>query len=421
MIAAVVLLLAVVVPRIIAAWVSDDFYFTRGDLNWDTMAVRLLDGEGLVIPRAGAMRVTMYAHRPPVFALILAGIYSTAGRAVVPVVAVQILFSILATFLLYRLAVRSTGSRLAAWLAALVSALYPVLVMQDVQIMETALFRGLVCLVTLQLLDLGRRPSIRGAAVLGLTAGLTVLTRTTLLPFLLLSAFWLLFMWGRRIPRLVPVAITGALLFLAALSPWLVRNAMLFGELHLITGSGRSIWIGSCEEVFEYYPKASIDVAEWRAWKAIPKEEQARLVSLSELDFDRAMKDRAVADLKLHPERIRPLALLKTGAAFSPFLNPTTTLDEMDHRFGKVKEILYSSTYGPLLLLGIPGLLLLLVRRRSAALLLLLHYAAFEVVTVIYWAHSRHRYYLDPFLAIAACALIVHTIRWFRARGAAPA
>ena len=81
-----VLLAAVVLPRIVAGFVSAEYYFTRGDLNWNTLALNLIDGKGLLITRAGAMGLPMYAHRPPIFALILAGTYATAGRTVVAVV-----------------------------------------------------------------------------------------------------------------------------------------------------------------------------------------------------------------------------------------------------------------------------------------------------------------------------------------------
>jgi len=52
-----------------------------------------------------------------------------------------------------------------------------------------------------------------------------------------------------------------------------------------------------------------------------------------------------------------------------------------------------------------------------ATFLLLLHFVAFEAVTVIYWAPSRHRYYLDPLLAIAACAILAQLLSRFFSRG----
>ncbi len=60
---------------------------------------------------------------------------------------------------------------------------------------------------------------------------------------------------------------------------------------------------------------------------------------------------------------------------------------------------------------------LFVYRRRSATVLLLPHFVAFEAVAVIYWAHSRHRYYLDPLLAIAACAMLAQAFQRLVSRG----
>jgi hypothetical protein len=404
---AALLLLAVVVPRVAAGALSADDYFDRGDRNWDAMARGLLEGEGLRIPHVGAMATTQYAHKTPVFAFVLAGIYGTLGRHAFPVIAVQVVFALAATWCVFLLAARLTGNRKAAWIAAFATALYPPLVVHDVQVMETTLYRGLVALLTLLVYEAGREPRTRTLLLTGLVAGVTVLTRTTIVFFLPLAAIWLLVMFGRRTPRLLP-AVGGALvIFLAVLAPWFARNYGLFHRLHLVTGGGRSYWIGTGEPFLRGFPETSVDIAERQLWRRLPRDERERLRAMNEVELDDALRALAREDLDGHPGRMRTLVVTKAGAAFSPVMNPRDERDDLDRRWGRWKRLVYSLSYGPLLLLGLLGMVKLLVRRFPAATLLLLQYVAFLAFSVLFWAHSRHRYFLDELLAVAAASLFV--------------
>jgi 4-amino-4-deoxy-L-arabinose transferase-like glycosyltransferase len=414
--ALLVVVAAVILPRVGAGFVASRDYFSRGDLNWDVMAVKLLAGDGLVIPRVGAMHLPMAAHRPPAFPALLAGLYATAGRHAAVLIASQILLSVLATLSVYLLTLRISSDRAAAFLAALISALYPPLVMHDIQISDTTLFRLLVMLMTLLLLSLADRPSLKTAALLGLTAGLAVLTRTAIALFLPLAGLWLVLRFGRETLRRSKPLLVGSVVFLAVLSPWLARNASLFGELHLITGGGRSLWMGWNDSMVSAYPTRTVDIAEQREWEKIPPDTRRKLAALGELEFDREMGDRGREWIRKHHDRLLPLAGKKIRAALSWNFNPVLTGDDLDARFIGMKEMIYTGSYAPLLLLGLAGLLYLLFRHRSAALLLLLQFGAFLAASVLYWAHSRHRYYLDPLFAVAGSILLVAIFRWLGRR-----
>jgi hypothetical protein len=406
-----VLLLAVLAPRLAVLHLTQEEIWGRGDLNWDQMARNLLAGDGLLIAGVGPMRVPMYAHKTPAYALLLAGVYGTVGRTPSAVGALQILIALFATWATYRAGTRLTGSRGAGYLAALLTAVYPPFVVQDVQIMETALYRGLVALLTAQLILLARRPGTERAVWAGAVAGLAVLTRTTILFFLPLAGAWLIFTWSATWRRRALLALAGSMAFLAVLSPWLVRNAALFGRLHLVTGGGRSFWIGSSESFVRMFPVRSVDDAERAEWFGLPEAERRRLASLDEISLDRALYTRARRDLRRHPSRIGRLAVVKTIAAFSPRHNPREAKDPLDRQLRSLKDASYSLSYGPLLVAGTVGLLLLLGRRPRPALLLLLHLLAFEVFTLLFWAHSRHRFFLDAFLACTTAYLLLRLHR----------
>ncbi|MHC4860343.1 MAG: ArnT family glycosyltransferase, partial [Planctomycetota bacterium] len=381
-----ILIAATVLPRLVAGYASVPHYWNRGDTNWDAMAQNLVRGHGLLIPSIGPMRTPMYAHKTPVFALVLAGVQVTAGRSPWAVITVQILFALLATWAVYRLGAVLTGRRAVGTAAALIAALYPPFVIHDVQIMETALFRGEIALLTLLLYRAAVRPGLATVLLTGVVAGVTVLTRTTVLLFLPLAAVWLLVAWGRRSIRLLPVALFGVAVFAAVLSPWLIRNARMFGRLHLVTGGGRSLWIGTSDSFLTIFPGWSVDAAEYAEWRLLTDTEREHLAGLDEVELDGALMERARETLRDDRDRIVPLFVRKTSAAFSWRLNPWFTRDRMDRGYSSLKRTIYSVSYAPLLCVGGLGLLLLLVRRRRAGALLALHYVAFEVFTVLFWA-----------------------------------
>jgi hypothetical protein len=370
------------------------------------MATNLLAGKGLLIPSVGPMKSPQYAHKTPLFALILAGMYAVFGHVAWPVIVLQILFSILATWAVYRLGGRVLRSRRAGWLAAMATALYPLLVLHDVQLMETTLYRALVVLLTVHVYRSGVRPAPRRILVTGIIAGVTVLVRTTVILFLPLAAVWLLLVWRRRILRLLPATAVAVVLFLLVLAPWFVRNYDRFGRIHLVTGGGRSFWIASGDEFLASFPKESVDLAENRQWEKLSPMERGRLKAVDEIGLDEELRKLADAALDADPGRFRRLALMKIGAAYSPVLNPEDRRDALDERVASLKQVVHLASYGPLLVIGAAGLLLLLVRRSSASALILLHYVAFTAFSVIFWAHSRHRYFLDVFLAAGAAYLL---------------
>lgn len=90
-------------------------------------------------------------------------------------------------------------------------------------------FGSLVALVGLALLRWGRRPTPANAALAGLAVGATLLTRSTLAPFLLFLPAWLALS-----PQRPKDGARQAALFCAAalvlLLPWLLRNRLLLGR-----------------------------------------------------------------------------------------------------------------------------------------------------------------------------------------------
>lgn len=176
------------------------------------------------------------AFRPPLYPLFLAGMMQLAGRYAFTVVRfLQLALGLLAVFLLARLASRLLGPA-AGRLSLLVGLFLPtvvffptVLMTETFAILCTALFLVLV-LEPHTTLNIGR------ASWIGFLVGIATLVRFNFGALGVVAAWAVVRKvgWKRAIP---PLAVMAAV-FLMVLTPWVGRNALVFGQPLLSTQGG---------------------------------------------------------------------------------------------------------------------------------------------------------------------------------------
>jgi 4-amino-4-deoxy-L-arabinose transferase-like glycosyltransferase len=365
-----------------------------GDANWLSLTDNLLHGKGLVI---GGPTKTLWdgykSLRPPLFPILLAmvrgGTHESNSACVVFLAALSA-GVIAVTFSIGRnLFGDATGL-----CAAAMAAFYPVYVFRDVAFMESGLFCLLTGSVILSLIKLRKHPSLLNAIAAGVLGGLQALTRGTAVPFLVLACLWFLVFLPcgflkRGFYLTVFAGVIGVLL-----APWLIRNHTVQGKWVYLTGSGRSLWIGNNESLRDVYPYHSIDVVEGLAWQRLSDQQFKEVTQLSEVAKDEWFRRRANDFIRSHPWETARNAMTKLGAAFSPVMNP-------QERGETTKYVVYSLCYGPILGLALCGLALARKRWRDLAPLVILA-ASFAVMSCVYWAHTRHRTFLDIYLMVLA-------------------
>ena len=190
------------------------------------------------------------AIMPPVYTLIVAGIFLVFGvhtaHAIFAVHAFDCLINALACVPVFFLARRSFGDRVAKW-AAWSWAFFPYgIYFAAAWAWSTHLL--LLCLYCLLYLaqDLEVSPRLGLWAGFGLLAGFTGLTEPSSLvvsAFLMALAAWRLACAGRRwrVPGLV-----GAVVVAATLSPWLIRERVVFHRFIPMRDSmGLELWMGN--------------------------------------------------------------------------------------------------------------------------------------------------------------------------------
>ena len=249
------------------------------------------------------------SFRAPLYPAFLALIYSIVASGATRFFAARLAQSILGASLApltYFVALRfpshphlgergenDTSARLTAWTVAI----YPILLVYPLGIVTENLFFPLVLGSFLFLLKSNEKPTALNFLLCGFLLGLTVLTRSVILPFAGLALLWL--GWIVKQKR---GAVLAALALVLTISPWMVRNSILHHKLTGIeTSMGYNLYLG-------YHPQGdgsfffgpSLDL----------------LSILDDAERDRIGTEQAVEFIRAQPERFIPLAVNRLGFFF---------------------------------------------------------------------------------------------------------
>lgn len=185
----------------------------------------------------------------------------------------------------------------AAAAAAWVVACYPLLILYPFGLGTENLFFPLVLLSLLFLLKAAGRPSLGNFLLSGLFLGLAALTRSIILPFAGLAVLWMWFTLKQR-----KGAVAAALVFLAVVSPWVVRNSLLHHKFTSIeTSMGYNLYLG-------YHPQSNGSFTFGPSLDLIP--------ILDDAERDRVGTEKALEFIRDDPGRFLPLALNRLGFFF---------------------------------------------------------------------------------------------------------
>jgi len=366
----------------------------RGDETWRIMTQNLLVGKGLVMDREGYITLNGWqSHRPPLFPLVMAGFMRMTGQSRTLTILLLAGISALTILVTYRLASGLFGPKVAIVSASLV-AVYPFFVFHDPTFIESGLYCMLTAMLALCLTEVVRKPSLSMACSVGVLCALSALVRGTALPLAVLLCAWFLLIPGRRMRSRVLFLVCFLIGFSVCVGPWIVRNYSLHRRPLFVTGGGRSLWMAQNDLVDKMYPYHSIDAVEWKLWGRLSESEQAEVRGLPEARTDAWFRKRAIEFVASRPLEPVILGFKKASAAYSPLMNPRD-------RHERVKYVVHAFSYGILLVPGLIGVVLSASRWRSLSGIYLL-YLVFTIVSCVYWAHSRHRAFLDVYLIIFA-------------------
>ena len=417
----------------------------HGSSAYDEYARNLL-ATGVYGREAGAPD----AGLPPLYSAVLALVYGLFGRHYLAVAALHIIFDALSIALLYDISrrlfprPRQQGEWIGA-LAALLFALYPYLIFQNLTLNDTALWILLLHLFVWLLIRLRERATYdRGALALAIAAGfalgVSVLARGLLPPLALLAAFWFLLRhsWRETLLRLLPVALAGLL----APLPWIMRSSALYGGfVPIALNSGENIYQGNNPYAAAVF-RAGYD-AQWLTppLDAPPKSEKLRRNAFLAQAGWRYLRENPADALDLmlvkllvhwNPQ-VTPLRNLREGEKLSVDedgrivilrgagshvgVTAANAAYEEEGLFNLVGRRLHVLYFGLAWLLAIAGAWL---SRRDWRIwsLLVIAQASQTLVYLVFHPSTRYRSPTDPLLFVFSAMAILRLVSWWRATNA---
>lgn len=363
------------------------------------LAFNLAEGKGLIIdePILGSYR----ALRPPLYPLLLALEYRFFGtNSLVPIL-VQSLIGTGTVFLAFLLGREVFGPR-EGLASAIMAMAYPYYVGHDTALQETGILTFLVALATFRLLRAFHSGSLRDYLLAGIAIGISLLCKQTVLVFLPLAVLWLYACSPG--PKRMVLAKIGGLVLAAGIvvSPWIWRNTLLFGKPLFTIELGNVMWAGHNPFTLPGYPRETIDKGFQRTVELLSEAQKAQARAMGEWERDQWFLSQAIQFIKTHPRTTVHYAAVKVLAGFSPVLNPEPK------RWAK--GLAYTASYLPILLLGSAGMALSRNQWRTLCPVYLL-FLSFTATSIIAFAHTSHRSFLDVYLMIFASAVLLRPSR----------
>ncbi len=387
------------------------FYAPTGGLHRlepSLIAANLNVGQGFSFEQYGAV---YHAWREPLYILLLLWLTRWRGESNLAVLLFQSIFGIGTAVGVTLIARYLLGESARATFAGMIAAVNPFLVYYDTQFihplsMNAFLFVAVVgaCLVAVGDSSKGFNPSTLWA---GLVMGLALWQRATLLGAG--AAVWIMaiILGGSHRPRQLARGAVWIGVALLVVSPWLIRNHMLFGRIVLTTDFAHILWLGNNSWSNGTY----LDMEGRRVFYLADSAFRERIHRASEIEQYDIFLDEAKRFVLENPGKYGELSLRRLWAFF--WFSPNSGIT-----YVAWQRALYRAAYIALLSLGAVGLVLYWVRatreeHRRVILLIasVLGLAAVHSLVVI---NINHRVPLELVLAIFAAESISRGISFVR-------
>jgi 4-amino-4-deoxy-L-arabinose transferase-like glycosyltransferase len=338
---------------------------------------------------------------PPVYPLLMAavfklfGIYTAASAWVL--LAINCFFSALTALAIWEIAARCYNQRVALW-SAWIWALHPAAMQYAVRwlwemSLTTCLFTWVIVLA-LRMRNIAPNadpknpaaPKTTQWALFGLAWGIIALSNSTLLLFLPICGLWILLgSWSKPALRLPGIrgAALAAIIFLACIAPWTLRNFSVFHTFIPLRGNlGAEIYMGdgpgSTGLLMVYdHPHVAPDQLKLYA-------------SLGEVRYVALRGTLAKAFIKANPAHFAKIVAKRIYFFWSSVPSDNSWPTEA----GRVLN------FGSISLCGLFGLALALHRRAPASILFAWAFLLLPLTYYLVTVHARFRHPLEPLICV---------------------
>ena len=354
---------------------------------------------------------TEHFYQSPFYAYFLAALYRVFGEGPWAPRLVQIVLGSLTPVLVFAIGTR-LFTRRAAWIGAVLIALYGPLVLEEVTLSKTTPLIVAAVAGVAAYLRYGPGARLGGLAIAGVLTGLAVVgIAQWLLPFVALVA-WLPFLVEGSIGRRLAAVTVFVVAALAMIGPIVAWNSVHGGGLVLTSGGGGlNLFTGNNERTtgLAASPQGLRDIPEYEEEDAKRLAEKAVGRPLRPAEVDRYWSSRAWAWIRDHPRDWLVLMRRKVTVLWNAYEIP----DNYHYKFMRENFLpalglgTTLAIVGPLALVG----MLLPFWRRRGLVAFYSAWLAYMVTPLVYYVRGRYRLPLAPFLALLAGVAVERLIR----------
>jgi 4-amino-4-deoxy-L-arabinose transferase-like glycosyltransferase len=333
------------------------------------------------------------AYSKPGYPIFIATYLKFLSSSAFIFIVIEALVSTITVAIVYKITAR-IATRRSAILSAILCAFYPYSLVHDTALQDTVLYNFFSLVAVYCLLRAVDKMQIGSFFFVGILLGLTTLIRSSHLLHGFSLAI-LLFLTLRKNWKQA-FLFTGMLTlgFLLCLSPWLIRNKSVVNAFTLASQKGLYLATAHNESTFDFFPyRASIDEAKHYFLSNLKKEEMDELLQLEGDEMGQSQWFRTYAYRYILTHKFQTLirGLYKAAVNFLGILSP---LQE------PLKNGVCFLSYWILTLLAIRSLPMT-YRTFYFWIYVTLCFSQ-SLSSFIFWAHSSHRSFLDPMLAVLA-------------------
>ncbi|WP_337286886.1 glycosyltransferase family 39 protein [Candidatus Methylomirabilis sp.] len=374
------------------------------------IARSIAEGRGYISP-FGTGEPT--AWMPPLYPYLLSGVFSIFGvyspASAIVILVIQCAIGAATVFILYALACRWAGRR-AAVIAAFGFAIYPPAVYFSGGIVSSSPLSVLLTAMTLLLAQVYRETARIGTVLsAGLVASLTALldpVSLVLLPCILYA----ILRAPTSLATRLRVSLIAVIVAVVVLTPWTVRNYIVFGTWVPIKSNLGQELAGSLND---HVARRKCGESGPSVFETMSPSEKELTAGMDEVVLNQWLLKRALHWARAHPRRVLELSLCR-AAQFWWQTDFGAALEQAMRHGGPLAKTALALSYPAILVLAVGGLILAYWQGRpvgSAALFFLLYPLIYYVRLITLY---RYRYPLEPFLLIFAALAMASLSRYPR-------
>jgi Dolichyl-phosphate-mannose-protein mannosyltransferase len=360
----------------------------------------LASGQGFANPFNETTGPT--AWEPPLYPFLIAGVFKLFGiytrSSALALLMLNSIFSALTCVPIFLIARRCFGEKIAVW-ASWFWALLPS-GFATRWVWETSLAALLLAIIFWLTLELEEHDGLLPWFEFGLLWGIAALTNTSMLSFLPASGLWVWYRRAKRGRQSIGGVAAASIIFLACITPWLIRNCRTFGQVVFLRSNfGAELRIGNgpgANGTWREYLHPTQNVYEMRRYR-----------QLSEIAYVAERRREAIAFIREDYGRFAGLCMKRFIYYWAGRPRPAQISS-----IPPIENLVFLASS----VLALWGLARAIRQRRPGAWLFFWLILCYPLVYYITFPHARYRHPIEPELTI----LMVYVISEAERKGNRP-